>query len=213
MLASFKDLHVSGDGSALIELVENASQHLPVGWTRDLEGEGNLNRFAAGGLRYFVFQWSGPQPPAAGVALTLSGGLLDIANIVPSSVNELSHEEYNEILEAFARDVLRPPAAARGIEVAVSGGKIDIREMLSSEAYRLLETFAGNANKGTGSAHPSDRRRWVAFLVQAKREHRRPSPDVLERWFTEERGWPHDVSVELASEYEFAMDLLEVAAG
>jgi hypothetical protein len=41
----------------------------------------------------------------------------------------------------------------------------DLENLLGEEAARRLEAFSAGVNKTTGSSHPADRDRWLAFLI------------------------------------------------
>ena len=96
-----------------------------------------------------------------------------------------------------------------GFEIEVTSNRQSLDDWLSVEAAAALRRFSVLANKSTGSSHPSDRERWVAFLIKAHQDERSFNSDLLMRWLVEVEGWPEEVADKLASQYEFGLDLLD----
>jgi hypothetical protein len=65
-----------------------------------------------------------------------------------------------------------------------------------------------SANK-LGASHPSDRKRWIKFLVRAHIDKVKLDTEKLSRWFIEEEHWDERRARDLASEFGFARELLE----
>lgn len=146
--------------------------------------------------------------PAAVVTLFpegLSG--YKVTNIVPRETHALTERQYNAVLNDFTKRVVM--SAVPGCDVRLSKDKESPRDWTSDAAANALWIFSLAANKSTGSAHPMDRERWMAFLV----EHHRSGtdslgPSLLARWLVEADNWPDDTAHDLAIEFESAIELL-----
>jgi len=82
---------------------------------------------------------------------------------------------------------------------------------MSAETATCLRNFSHLANKGTGSAHPSDRQRWNAFVLSAHETGSNLDASMLARWLMEVEDWPSEVAEQLAVEYEYGRELLGYA--
>ena len=107
---------------------------------------------------------------------------------------------------------MRSAAERNGVHAEITTGEKDIEDWLSPTAARLLRNFSDEANKSTGSAHPSDRDNWYAFLASAHSENTELDASTLARWLQEVEGWDEEQADKLAVEYEFGRGLLEFAA-
>ncbi|AFK54015.1 hypothetical protein [Tistrella mobilis] len=132
----------------------------------------------------------------------------EVTNIVPRDVGELGHQRYNAALQDFIARVARPAATAARFEIQTTSAQQGLNDWLPAAAADALRRFSATANKSTGSSHPSDRKRWFAFLLQAHRDAGSFDTDRLVRWLTEVEGWPDDKAHDLAIEYEFGLALL-----
>lgn len=131
-----------------------------------------------------------------------------VTNIVPRDVRELGIERYNLILADFLRSVVQRAAKEFNIRVILSEPTLSLSTLVGEQAVPALEAFLSGANKGTGSAHPSDRRRWLEFLVTVHRQSKRPEGEAFERWLVEMEGWPSDTAEQLVEELQFGLALL-----
>jgi hypothetical protein len=91
-----------------------------------------------------------------------------VSNIVPEK-EDLSMDTYNEILVEFYERFVRSTVAKLGLTAELTGPIIDLQRELDSATHDALAVFSIAANKATGSGHPSDRRRWLDFLVGLSR--------------------------------------------
>lgn len=159
----------------------------------------------------FCFAWAGSEArPASFLWLTYrSAEELYVANIVPREVRQLSREQYNDILEHFSTTWLAPVANDIGVELQLGPPDLGLDHWLTPTAIDLLRFFSRAANRSTGSAHPNDRDRWLAFIFAAHREGSTLPNDMLRAWFIEEEGWSQEKAHELSSEYETALEILK----
>ncbi|KNA32834.1 hypothetical protein ADU20_17400 [Burkholderia pseudomallei] len=146
--------------------------------------------------------------PAAVVTLFPEGhNGYKVTNIVPRETHALTERQYNAVLDDFIKRVVMP--AAPDCDVRLSKDRESPRDWTSEAAANALWAFSLAANKSTGSAHPMDRARWMAFIV----EHHRSgtgnlNPSLLARWLVEADDWPDDTAHDLAIEFESAIELL-----
>ena len=160
------------------------------------------------GLPTYVFAYLGADAPPATVTLAYLEGAAIVANVVPVAIGQLTRAEYNAVFDLFCADCLLPAARALNFQWSETAERRDIGDWLSEQAKRKLTVFSDFANKGSGSAHPSDNARWLDFIVQSHKEHSALGAEVLRRWLIEELSWPETIAVQLASEYENARELL-----
>jgi hypothetical protein len=125
--------------------------------------------------------------------------------VVPLEKQQLSEEESHGLLAEFERDFLGPAAAEVGVETEVVPHRLTLEHDLSPEAVRRLRAFSASANRNC--LHPTDRRRWNAFLVRVHRDESLFDPGLLDEWLQQE-GWPEDARSQLVGEYEAAQSLL-----
>lgn len=207
MLEVFKELEVTGASTALDSFIDRVSHALPRGWKRSHVHEKSLQ--ATAGRRLFAFHsearvgW-----PAVNLFLARDPGGFKVTNIVPEESTRLTRSQYNAVLNEFVDQVVQPAAERLGLAISLSDEQVSITRWLSEDAAQRLLRFSENANKGTGSAHPLDFKRWAAFLIQAHRDKSRLDAETLLRWLVEEEHWPEDTADRLAIEFEFARDLL-----
>src|SRR5579859_5894819 len=155
----FRDLCISGTTEQLAALVAEMEQSLPSGWTRDrvAEGKAPAGTISQGPIYCFSCQAEGRRPGALVVLLQKDPGAFCIANILPASKHQLTHAEYNSILEEFCERLLRPMAERTGVSVVLSEADVGLDHWLSTVTAEKLRTFSHGANKGTGISCTSDR--------------------------------------------------------
>ncbi len=136
-------------------------------------------------------------------------GLLYVSNIIPVEKGHLLYDEYNAILLDFFENVIKPvkeKSNAR-IETELTEPEITNNDILSSECSKLFKAFSLYANKSTGSLHPADQERWFSFIMCINKNSEKIDPDILKRLLIDD-GWAEDKAIELSSEFEFAISLL-----
>ncbi|MDX0378510.1 hypothetical protein GOC56_32725 [Sinorhizobium meliloti] len=136
-------------------------------------------------------------------------GKITIGNIVPTEYGQLSRGEYNALFDDFVTRFLLPAAEIQSLQVELTGAHRDISEWLSESTKRKLSAFSSLANKSTGHSHPSDHARWIDFVIGAHVENADLPTDVLEEWLVNELHWPETSAMDLASDFEAAIDLLQ----
>jgi hypothetical protein len=212
----FRELFIRGEPARLDAVADDIGRSLTEGWTRDAEAEAHMRSTAVSGRRkvYCFACPKRPRLPAATVfLLNKDPGTFYVANIVPHEKHELSHEEYNAIVEDFFRRIAEPAAGRNGAQAEMTEPQADLERWLPQEAADKLRLFCSIANKRTGSSHPMDRERWYDFIVAAHEADADFSASTLARWLAEAGGWDDELAKRLAIEYEFARGLLAFANG
>lgn len=183
-----------------------ASTELP--WRHDTAKEGEIVRLAGEGEDIIVFvRTPGDGIAAASLFLWAKGGDYEVTNIVPLETSNLGEGGYNAVLSDFVAKVARPAAGRSDFRIETTAAEQTINDWLPNTAAVALRRFSATANKATGSSHPSDRKRWYAFLIAANGAGPTLTPEILERWLVED-GWTEDGAERLAMEYEFGLALL-----
>lgn len=136
-------------------------------------------------------------------------GHLVVVNIVPDKMgDQISIDQYVTILQDFNSTIAEPAADEVGGMTSIDTSKRTLEDYYSKESLQLLEYFCKSSN-GYGS-HPSDQRKWRAFLLHVHRnEKERPHGDTLGRLLAATDWFPQDGIRNLAMEYNFAMELLD----
>ncbi|MFJ3057350.1 hypothetical protein [Herbaspirillum sp. NPDC087042] len=205
----FQDLSivVEGDSTALRNTLIAGAKDC---WHHDTEVE---SRVAAIGMEsekvLLAFRRDGDDTiPAAVVTLYPEGTSgFKVTNIVPSETYSLTHLQYNMILNDFVAKVVR--VAAPDCQILLSKDHEGLTDWTSDEAATALVSFSRAANKSTGSSHPRDKERWLAFIVEHhKSHHKKLDAHMLARWLHEAEKWPEENAHELAIEFESAIELL-----
>lgn len=206
----FQDLSIRGTPDQLRKLILSLSECNESDWHRRQDLEAKLLGVSPKGSEWYCFSCDETlNRRAANLWLAnRSEYELYVCNIVPTSSKELDFIDYNKILHDFETFVGEYVEAC-GVEVALTGGVLDIQEHLSPVSYSLLRKFSDLATKSTGSSHPLDQKRWFDFLVNAHDEHSRLTSHELYRWLVEEESWPPDIASRLAAEYEKGCALLD----
>lgn len=158
---------------------------------------------------YFAFE-RGARDDLSNIGLVLwkEPDRLHVTNIVPIETGQLSHKQYNVLVQDFSNQVAAPVAARLGLKLEISPATETLTDWMSEGTAKLLHRFSSLANKSTGSGHPMDRDRWLAFVIAAHKESGKAGY-YLERWLVEVEHWPPEAAMELAIEYEFGLDLLK----
>ena len=209
-MKQFKNLEVTCPVEKQLAFVNAISANLPDHWHRDHDAESRLEEVdGASKDSWFAFTYEAKDgEPASRVSLVRENKRLYVSNIVPLEFGQLSIDQYNRILDKF-EDILRSHESTdSALSINVTSDKANINDWVSTSAGKLLERFSVCANMSTGSSHPNDFQRWVDFLIVVHKEGSSLSSEFLGQWLNEELGWPSDKARELASEYEFARDIL-----
>mgnify|MGYP000865275891 CR=1 FL=1 len=199
-LAIWLDSHTPGEvRDALASQATSPWRHAP-----EREHHDSLHIEA----EYFAFELEAQgDTPKVGLVLWKDEGQLRVTNVVPVDTGQLSIRQYNHALRLFHERVASPVASRLGLRIEISKDRESLTDWMSSGAADLLRRFSATANKSTGSSHPSDRARWMAFLIAAHKE-RLQIAEKLKRWLIEVDRWPQERAIELVIEYEFGSELL-----
>jgi hypothetical protein len=206
-MRSLNEITIRGAAPQLTRLLEVLDRPLSGGWRRDTDAESRLRALGlpGGGTQCFACT-SEERRPAAAVWLQRRGGEeLYVANIVPLGQRELSDDDYNSVLAAFASQVLRPACAGLDIQTELIPNRVTPEAYLSPEAARRLKAFSATANKS--SLYPTDCQRWHEFIVQSHVEGADFDPLLLGQWLAEQ-GWQEEQRQHLVYEYETARSIL-----
>lgn len=145
------------------------------------------------------------------VWLTITDGVLRVANITSSINSDLGISNYNFVLNAFFSEVVHP-LLSDDAEVVIKGENLGLRDMMSEQSASLLEVWEVACNKSSPTSHPCDEERWFAFVCSIAREESEFSPEDLEKWLSEDKEWPLGYQEEidkLTIEYENDVRLLK----
>lgn len=174
---------------------------------------------------YLMFDYVGKKLEPARVSIhlgdSLSGGKIQVGNIIPLEKSKLSIDEYNAILMEFYNDVIFPYKNSYNRYIDISGptnDTFDPLSVISKEALQKLKLFCNAANKSTGSSHPCDQERWFEFICQTVDDEKMMDYTTLAKFLSDENywgfkeegfigviggfAWDEETSYELASEYE-----------
>ena len=212
MLSVYADLYIEGGGSQDPDLLIAATEkNAPSDWKRELDVESRIRSGASAEDRpTYVFEKSYSGGGKALVFLLRMTDHFKVTNIVPKGRPRLEHSEYNSILREFAEKVIGPAAKLLAYTCRLTDESLAISHWIGPDAEQKLRAFSSSANKGTGSAHPSDFKRWSAFIIACNSERSTLTAATLERWLVEEESWPSEVASTLSGEYEFGRQLLKI---
>ena len=207
-LSVFRDLRLRGPADAIERLRQALIEHATAPWRHAPEREERVHLPSAEGRPMAFERAASPGYESAGLVLFARPDGLEVTNIVPLQLSELSHRDYNAILEDFAEQIARPASNPTGFVVELSGSTVQIEDKLSVAAADALRRFNALANKSTGASHPYDRQRWFDFVIQTHTDRSDLDSDLLHRWLIESEDWPEDQASDLAIEYERSRALL-----
>lgn len=207
----FRDLFIKLNKVSVEDLVEQFTARCGDNWHRALDREQHA---CSTGEMVFSFEHSaGDGLERAGLSLfQKDGDTWYVPNIVPLDSGQLSHDQYNKILENFLDTIVRPSITGLSVTAELSGDELFLKDVVGEDVVALLHKFSLLANKSTGSSHPYDRNRWFDFLIAVQRKHISLNTDLLIHSLMEE-GWSEDRAHNLAIEYEFAVGLLDYKEG
>ncbi|GCD56588.1 hypothetical protein [Acetobacter pasteurianus] len=202
-MEKYQDLEILIKESEQLKFINSIkdNQH----WKRNLDKEKSFNQ-DGGGARGFIFDKTdkiGCKPCT--VFLFPRDNELRIGNITIHEDTRNRIKDYNECVNNF-RDFISTYIKSDAIRVTSSA--FDLLDYLSEESKKRLELFSHEANKSTGSAHPSDNERWLAFIIQSHLDGKIIPTDSLKRWLIEEEGWQPEIVSDLVIEYEQGLSLL-----
>lgn len=206
----FRELTLRGDEASLLAALAEVERAAPKDWFRDKVMEDRMQQVSRSPGPIYCFACAqNDRRPGAHVFLTgVASGVLQLSNIIPHTQHQLSHGEYNALLEEFCERLIRPIAQRMRVEVELTAGEADLERWLPVSAAEKLRTFSACANKSTGASHPNDRERWNDFVVAAHQSRSTLDASTLNRWLVEIERWSPEVASQLALEYAFGRELL-----
>lgn len=207
----FRDLYIRLNGARIEDLIEQFTAHCGDHWDRALDREKDAGSM---GEKAFSFEHTaGDGLERAGLSLfQKEGNTWYVPNIIPLDSSQLSHDQYNKILENFLDTIVRPSIAGLQVTAELTGDVLFLKDVVGEDVAALLHSFSVLANKSTGSSHPCDRNRWFDFLIAVQRKRISLNTDLLIHSLMED-GWSEDRAHDLAIEYEFAIGLLDYKEG
>ncbi|NFL36791.1 hypothetical protein [Clostridium botulinum] len=180
---------------------------------------------------YLFFVYKGNKVDNAQVSIhlgdSLQKGELKVGNIVPINKNELSVEEYNNVLNKFYNDIILPyKKSGTGLNISeLSEDIFHPENIITVNALEKLKNFCLSANKSTGSSHPLDKERWFDFICQTVDDEKIFDSTTLANFLQDESywgkkdddfigvmgefAWDEEQAWELASEYEELCGILK----
>jgi hypothetical protein len=136
---------------------------------------------------------------------------LHVPNIVFRELRQVDYDQYNAVLADFTEKVLSRINDSSPVLFVLNVSPLKIEHLMPEDALAALRCFSSCANKDTGSTHPMDRERWIAFLVLLHRSKHQLDSESLRRWLLEAEHWPDEWAHKLTCEFEFTMEVLQHA--
>ena len=209
----FRDLFIYVNRDNTSKFIARLEEKLSDGWIRDTDAEKKTVKLINDDFFYFTCTAKDERNAVLLALMRRDEQTLYVSNIVPQEPLRLSYGQYNFILEEFYEHFVKPVVEEMGLKASLSSDEENIENWISEESVKKLKKFSVAANKSTGSAHPSDLKRWFDFIITVHHEHNNLDVSRLSGWLIEREHWPEDIVHELAMEYEFAMGLLDFSVG
>ena len=212
-MKEYRDLTISGTRERLIATIGEIEKALNDGWKRnkEIEEKGRERAGLTPDQLRFCFKCT-PTSSRKGALLVLMSNREDnlrLSNIVPDELGQLTHDEFNYILDEFLRKFARPAAARTGVTIETSSGIVTIDDWFSTGTAAKLRRFLELTHGST--SRPEDYELWKAFLVSAHRDDAKVHGDLLGRWLKEDAHCDEYYADKLASEYQSSQEILEYA--
>jgi hypothetical protein len=206
----FQEMYVRGKSADIAALMNAVESSLPQGWRRDRASEDDVQTYMRGvkSLYCFVHDRDDDLPSSTIYFAENGEGVLTASNIHPHKKHQLTHDEYNSILQAFYQQMVKPCAEQMDVRVELTSSHADLSDWLPDKAAAKLRAFSSSANKGAGFLLTEDHERWYDFIVTAHGEKSRLDASTLRRWLIEIEGWGPEIADQLAGEYAFGGELL-----
>ena len=203
----FRDLKLIGSKSEQERLIGLIEQQLSNGWARDRQIEAEQKSQHDHNKIIFTCSKTVSRPAARLAFIADENGYLEVCNITPKDIGELSKDSYNSILEEFLTRFVEPAAKGLDIQIITMSDERTIHNAMSPEMSKLLKHFSDAAKKSSGGTHTLDERRFFDFIVQAHNERALLGETELSQLLVDD-GWFSEHAQELSSKYSFGRDLL-----
>ena len=206
-MKTFKDVFIRAGDTGITDYITDVTRCLKSPWKRAYENEEKSKYL---GEDAFCFQRDATKS-AVGAGLSIfqkSGNTWYIPNVVPTEPGQLSYEEYNKIITDFYETCLAPLSSAHNIKLEITTDALTDEDVVGEVPARLLKSFSNNANKSTGSGHPSDKERWFKFIVETCKSKHHIDTGDLQR-LLQQQGWTNEMALELVIEFEFGRGLIK----
>lgn len=184
----YKELIFIGDKPELDNLAKNIYNVFPTNWIKPKSNQMLKN--------YILADYIGEEAPHAEVSIyygkeTWRDGYVKVTNIVPLQKNQLTIDEYNQVLDLFYNDIARVYGDTHGgiKVVGPSSDQFDPLDYISEDALKKLTLFCNLANKSTGASHPCDEERWFDFICQTVDDGKIFDYDTLFKFLQDEEYW------------------------
>lgn len=181
------------------------SKNITKDWYQEELGE-QESKCLSGDMFCFIGFYGTERECALWLARNDEKEYIHVTNIVPKKKNPLSECEYNELINSFINPQVISELKSANVRVEIQPFEYLIEDVVNSDTVKLLKTFSSCANKSTGTAHPSDAKRWFEFILSSFREGE--IEDNTLRDFLIEDGWTEAMASELIIKYEYSIDLL-----
>lgn len=156
-------------------------------------------------IQQFCFEYIGKELPKAKLWVMEEAINFKVTNIVPTEKFQLDPDEYNSLLLNFADEILKGHS---DFVITPENPNVDVEFYMGAEAKRALEQFSSMANKGTGTGHPLDQKRWFEFIRIGVLGGRLAPVDII-REFLSQDGWSEKQTERLCFEYEYTIDVMK----
>jgi hypothetical protein len=160
--------------------------------------------------RFYIHVDASKDCSGATVCILREGAnLLVVRQIVEDrDSDQIPLAEHNRILREFDDRVARPAAESFGGMTFFEIEAQTLADHFSGPTLRLLDAFLHAGNAAGPSAHPSDEKNWIAFLISAHRTAPGMHCDAFKALLQRKVSLPDDAVVRLSGEFDFAMRLL-----
>jgi hypothetical protein len=142
--------------------------------------------------------------------MVISRDELKIVNIVPTTRDSFTVDEYNQILDQFYDDCIANVINTQVANVAINIEIFDIKQIAGVATFEALQLWEGTCDRATGNVASKDSARWMNFVVTAYHEKSALTADLFVRWLEEEKNWDDDdLLCKIVGDFIDAISLLE----
>lgn len=155
--------------------------------------------------------YAGPFLPHCQLSLWGKDYGYKLTNIIPTDPDreQITITQYNQILQAFYKDVVQHVTEDGSISVEISEPTSTIERWISTKAAKALERFSSEPNRKTGLDNPYVKEKWYEFVASAYSGNSTLPEPILEEWLKRD-GWDDDHARQLVLNYIDALSLLNV---